>query len=52
METAIKSNDVTDEIRPLTDIELDAVDGGGAMLLGAAVLLACAIGVVLGKCSK
>ena len=51
MEIASKLNEVAEEIRPLTDIELDAVEGG-ALLLGAAVLLAFAGGIVLGQCSK
>ena len=42
MDLAIKSNEMlaTDEIRPLTDIEIDGVSGGGAMLIGALALAA------------
>jgi hypothetical protein len=53
MELTSKSNElIADDIRPLSDIELDDVNGGGILLAGAFVLLACAGGLVLGKCSK
>ena len=40
MERAIKSNEAfnADDVRPMSDIEIDGVNGGGAMLVGALVL--------------
>ena len=40
MELAIKSNEVSlaDNVRPMSDIEIDGVNGGGAMLIGALAL--------------
>ena len=53
MELTCKSNEnfLADDIRPLSDNELDAVNGGGAMLLGAGILLAVlALGLVSSHC--
>jgi hypothetical protein len=40
MELAIKSNEIcrADDIRPLSDIEIDGVSGGGHLLIGALIL--------------